>query len=205
MISRRQACGAVAFCAIFTLCLASDGLADAIAPANTQVAAMQSVAVTPTPSVSPAEPSAEPEDYSYIPLSRDLAEALVDACEALDVPLELTLSVIEHESGFQSDAIGPDGEDYGLFQIRESNHDWLESETGADPMTPEGNIICGVWFMAYLYDYCDGDWPAALTCWRYGPGNGETCEYAETVIQRANDWKRGVDIYDTANSGNRSH
>lgn len=189
----KQAVGAVAFCAIFTLCLCSDSLAGDIAPAGAQDLALQQVAEisVPSPSPTPTEAQEEPEDYSYIPLSQDLAETLVDGCESLGVPLELALSVIEHESGFQSDAIGPDGEDYGLFQIRRSNHDWLESETGADPMTPEGNITCGVWFLSYLYDYCGEDWPEALTCWRYGPGNGDTCEYAEEVLAGAAQW--GID------------
>ena len=187
----KQAVGAVAFCAIFTLCLCADGLADTSAPTEAKAVAVQPEPVidAPAPSPTPTEALVEPEDYySYIPLSQDLAETLLDSCESLDVPLELALSLMEHESGFRPDAIGPDGEDYGLFQIRESNHDWLESETGADPMAPEGNIICGVWFMAYLYDYCDGDWLAALTCWRYGPGNGETSEYAEEVLEGAARW-----------------
>lgn len=188
----KQVCGAVAFCAILLLCLCADGLADAFMPLEEpeDTVPPADVIAAPAPSPTPTEEPVETEDYySYIPLSQDLAEAMLDSCEAQDVPLELALSVMEHESGFRPDAIGPDGEDYGLFQIRRSNHDWLESETGADPMTPEGNIICGVWFMAYLYDYCDGDWAAALTCWRYGPGNGETCEYAESVLDGAEKWK----------------
>ena len=191
MRQHKQICGAVAFCAIFTLCLCADGLADAFMPLEEpeDTVPPADVIASPVPSPTPTEEPVETEDYySYIPLSQDLAEAMLDSCEAQDVPLELALSVMEHESGFRPDAIGPDGEDYGLFQIRRSNHDWLESETGADPMTPEGNIICGVWFMAYLYDYCDGDWAAALTCWRYGPGNGETSDYAEEVLEGAARW-----------------
>ena len=114
---------------------------------------------------------------------------LVAACEAEGVPQDIALAVMEHESGFDLDAVGPDGRDIGLFQIRRSNHSWLTEETGADPMTPEGNIVCGVWFLSYLYDYCGESWPAALTCWRWGPGHGETSEYASTVLAGAEKWR----------------
>ena len=51
------------------------------------------------------------------------------------------------------------------------------------------NIVCGVWFLSYLYDYCGESWPAALTCWRWGPGHGETSEYASTVLAGAEKWR----------------
>ena len=83
-------------------------------------------------------------------------------------------------------AIGTDA----YFQIKSiqmciRDSEWLASETGADPLEPEGNIVCGVWFLAYLHDYCGGDWEAALTCWRWGPGHGETSEYARAVLAAA--------------------
>ena len=123
------------------------------------------------------------------PLPPELVAALVAECEAEGVPLDIALAVMEQESGFNPDAVGPDGHDIGLFQIRRSNHSWLTEETGADPMTPEGNIVCGVWFLSYLYDYCGESWSAALTCWRWGPGHGETSEYASAVLAGAEKWR----------------
>lgn len=127
---------------------------------------------------------ADPIDELDIPLPPELVAVLVAECEAEGVPLDIALAVMEQESGFNPDAVGPDGHDIGLLQIRRSNHSWLTEETGADPMTPEGNIVCGVWFLGYLYDYA-GSWPAALTCWRWGPGHGETSEYASAVLAGA--------------------
>lgn len=138
--------------------------------------------------------AAEPEvpeapELPETPLSDELSAVLAEACEREGVPLEITLAVMEQESGFDPGAVGVDGHDIGLFQLRSSNHAWLTEETGANPMVPEGNIVCGVWFLGYLYDYCDGSWPAALTCWRYGPGHGETSEYASVVLAGAEKWK----------------
>lgn len=124
-----------------------------------------------------------------IPLSYDLQDVLQTACERWNVPYALALAVIEKESGFQTDAVGVDGRDYGLFQIRESNHAWLREETGADPMTVYGNVECGVWFLAYLHGYCKGSWEAALTTWRWGPGHGTESTYSRAVLHAAERWK----------------
>lgn len=186
IIPRKQAAGAVAFCAILVLALAAEGIADLVAPfPNSEGDKPVAVEAVSTPAPSPV-PTPEPTpDYSYIPLDAGLAGILVESCQREDVPLELALAVIERESGFDVEAVGVDGHDVGLFQIRDSNHEWLASETGADPLEPEGNIVCGVWFLAYLHDYCGGDWEAALTCWRWGPGHGETSEYARAVLAAA--------------------
>lgn len=149
----------------------------------------------PPPAVMMDRPTAptlardEPAEQPDIPLTPDLAAVLTAACAGEGVPLDIALAVMERESGFDLDAVGPDGHDIGLFQIRTSNHSWLAEETGADPMTPEGNIVCGVWFLGYLYDYCGESWPAALTCWRWGPGHGETSEYANAVLEAAEKWR----------------
>lgn len=123
-----------------------------------------------------------------IPLSYYLQDILATSCEANGVPRHIALGVIQTESRFCPDAVGQDGHDFGLFQLRDSNHSWLMEQTGADPMTPAGNVQCGVYFLAYLYDRYDGDWPAALTAWRYGRDNGRR-SYAEAVLAAAAEWE----------------
>lgn len=130
---------------------------------------------------------AEAELINPTPLSDELYIVLLDACEDSGVEVPLALGVIEVESGFDVDAIGPDGKDIGLYQIRTSNHAWLTSETGADPMTPAGNIECGVWMLGYLlgrYETQD----AALTAYRWGHDNGERT-YAAAVFEAAEEWR----------------
>lgn len=122
-----------------------------------------------------------------IPLSAELQEVLISACDTYDVGLPIALAVIEGESGFDPDAVGIDGKDFGLFQIRQSNHAWLEGETGEDPMTYEGNIECGVWLLSYL----DGRYETtseALTAYRWGHDNGDRT-YANAVLERAEAWE----------------
>lgn len=182
--------------------IAAPYVADAAAPipAQVQTPAPSAYIVSDKPYIGIQEsediPANSPEELwsvdtnpacDGIPLEYDLAHQLVESCLEHDVPLELAIAVMEQESGFQPDAVGPDGHDFGLFQIRDSNHSWLSKETESDPMTPEGNIVCGVWLIGYLLDrYNSTD--AALTAYRYGHDNGERL-YAEKVLDSAKTWK----------------
>lgn len=121
-----------------------------------------------------------------IPLDYLYQDILRTACEQYGVPSPLALAVIETESGFDVDAVGVDGRDVGLFQIRTSNHRWLSQETGADPMTPAGNIECGVWLLGFLLEE-HGSEEAALTAYRWGKDNGSR-DYARTVLAVAEQW-----------------
>lgn len=129
-----------------------------------------------------------------IPLDYLYQDILRSACERYSVPYTLALAVIETESGFDVDAVGVDGRDIGLFQIRESNHEWLSNETGMDPKNPAGNIECGVWLLGYLLDEYDNT-ESALTAYRWGHDNG-TRKYANAVLVLANKWKEIIDDYD---------
>lgn len=115
-----------------------------------------------------------------VPLDYELQDRLHTACERYGVDYALALGAIEVESGFDAEAVGIDGHDIGLFQIRTSNH--------TDPMTPEGNIECGVWLLGYLLDRCDTT-DAALTAYRWGHDNGDRW-YAEAVLEAAERWRK---------------
>lgn len=121
-----------------------------------------------------------------IPLDYLYQDILRSACERYSVPYPLALAVIETESGFDTGAVGVDGRDVGLFQLRTSNHAWLSQETGTDPMTPDGNIECGVWLLGYLLDE-NGGVESALTAYRWGHDNGKR-EYARAVLAAAERW-----------------
>lgn len=139
----------------------------------------------------PTLPGRAEEVKLPIPLDDGLVSVLVEACEAEDVPLELAVAVMEQESGFTVDAVGWDGHDIGLFQLRDTYHWWLTEQTGADPMTPEGNIRCGVWLLGYrLEEY--GDTAAALTAYRWGHDNGSRT-YANEVLVLTEHWKERLE------------
>lgn len=157
------------------------------------VSMIQVVLPTPKPSEAPEEDYfielalLEQGYYSDdVPLDYLYQDILRSACERYGVPYHLALAVIETESGFDIEAVGIDGRDIGLFQIRKSNHSWLQEETGSDPMTPAGNIECGVWLLGYLLEE-NGSAESALTAYRWGHDNG-TRKYANAVIELSEKW-----------------
>lgn len=117
-----------------------------------------------------------------VPLSYDLQDIMRTACAEYGCPYPLALAVAEVESHFNMDAVGAVGE-VGIMQLNPGpqNTYWdnLEAETGEDPTTPAGNIVCGVYLLgAHLVNY--GDPEKAVMA--YNMGN--------TGAERA--WENGV-------------
>lgn len=90
-----------------------------------------------------------------VPLSNDLQDVMQIACENYACPYPLALAVAEIESHFDINAIGAAGE-VGIMQLNPgpggSYHTALRTVTGADPATPSGNIICGVYLLGKYID-----------------------------------------------------
>ena len=103
-----------------------------------------------------------------IPLDAELQKYASEMCYLYGVPYEVLLAVIEHESGFNPNAIGYNRNgthDSGLCQINSVNHAWL-LEQGIDVHTPAGNIhaavvMLGGWIQKY-------DLETALRCYASG-------------------------------------
>ncbi|MEY8418873.1 transglycosylase SLT domain-containing protein [Oscillospiraceae bacterium 44-5] len=100
-------------------------------------------------------------------LPYDLQETMQDYCEVYGVPYALALAIAEVETHFDPDAVSPT-HDYGLMQINQCNHEWLQS-LGMDPLTYAGNIEAGLYMIGnYLSKY--GDTEMALMAYNNGPG-----------------------------------
>ena len=112
-----------------------------------------------------------------IPLSYDLQDVMRTACAEYGCPYTLALAVAEVESHFDMDAVGAVGE-VGIMQLNPGpqNTYWinLEAETGEDPTTPAGNIICGAYLLGtHMANY--GEPEKALMAYNMGPA-GTRCE-----------------------------
>lgn len=103
----------------------------------------------------PAEPPLTRYD---VPLPDELQQYIILECAAAEppVPVEIVLAVIEHESGFDPDAVGYNDNgtsDHGLMQINSGNHEWLEIELGVTDMhDPHQNITAGVYILSMLLE-----------------------------------------------------
>lgn len=102
-----------------------------------------------------------------IPLSDSLQRYIYEICADEGVPVTLALAVIEHESGFNPEAVSST-DDYGLMQINAVNHKWLEEKyRTADFLNPYQNVFCGITIIGgYIEKY--GDFNKALMAYNMG-------------------------------------
>ena len=187
--------------------------ADTVAAEEPEIISASPVAVIRTPGVEdqaagedPLEAekveAALPEQGHFsdaIPLPYDLQDIMRTACEEYRCPYPLALAVAEVESHFDMDAVGAVGE-VGIMQLNPGpeNTYWinLEAETGEDPTTPAGNIICGAYLLGtHMANY--GEPEKALMAYNMGPGGAAqawaagitSTEYSAKVMEAMDRWE----------------
>lgn len=140
------------------------------------------------------------QPYYDVPISEEVQEYTLDLCIEYDIPMELVLSLIEVESGFDSDVISRT-DDYGLMQINAINHEWLNESIGVeDFLNPKENIHAGVYILSYLCHKYE-DYHLALMAYNYGEGRAKyywdkgiyTSKYSEKVVEIFETYKRTED------------
>ena len=103
-----------------------------------------------------------------VPLSDSLQRYIYEICADEDVPVTLVMAMIEHESGFDPEAVSPTN-DYGLMQINEINHERLETKYRcADMLDPYQNVFCGVTIIGSYIERYEGDLTKALMAYNMG-------------------------------------
>lgn len=102
-----------------------------------------------------------------VPLSDSLQRYIYEICADENVPVTLVMAMIEHESGFDPEAVSPT-DDYGLMQINAVNNEWLKEEYRcADMMNPYQNVFCGISIISsYIDKY--GELDKALMAYNMG-------------------------------------
>ena len=110
-------------------------------------------------------------------LSAERQWIMKDLCDRYDLPLKLIMAQAYCESSYDPKAVGPDGHDIGIMQIRDINHEWIEKEIGRDLNFKDyyDNLEAGCWYMRYLADRNpEKDWEYILLCYNRGPGGAKT-------------------------------
>ena len=118
------------------------------------------VTPNPTPTSTPKptkKPTPAPTQPTYIyldvPLSKELQEYTYKQCDYDKDLYLLVMAIMQKESNFDANAIGIDGHDLGLMQIRDCNLAALEEKFGSvDLMNPYDNVKCGVSMIKGLYE-----------------------------------------------------
>lgn len=135
-------------------------------------------------------PTKEEVTYFHVPLSHSLQSYIYEVCADEEVPVALVMAMIEHESAFDPEVISATN-DYGLMQINEVNHEWLDEEYHcADLLNPYQNVFCGVKIISSFLDKYEGNYHNALMAYNMGDygakkarENGiKTSKYSERIV-----------------------
>ena len=103
-----------------------------------------------------------------VPLSDSLQRYIYEICADENVPITLVMAMIEHESRFNPEVVSST-DDYGLMQINEVNHEWLEEDFRcADMLNPYQNVYCGITIIAKYIEKYEGDYGKALMAYNMG-------------------------------------
>lgn len=163
------------------------------------------VDVVELPDVEAHEPPGR--TYFDVPLEEELQDYIFDICEEYGVDPELIVSMIFHESNFDSAVIGENdsGYSYGLMQIMPRwNYDRMEKLGCLDLLNPYQNVRVGVDLLAeYIQKGYGIEW--ALMAYNGGPSyanrkaaEGIVSGYATRIMDDAKSLCRASESLRTA-------
>ncbi len=121
------------------------------------------------------------DKYRDIPLSHELQDVALAACEEYGVLPDVLFAVMEVESGYQPDA--RNGQCIGLMQIHSINLPWLSEQIGTTDLSdPAQNIEAGAYILGgYLERYSLTD---SLMAYNLGEG-GAKAQWAQGIHETA--------------------
>lgn len=87
-----------------------------------------------------------------VPMDEDLQEFIFYLSQAYEMDFTFVMALIQRESGYNPDVISKTN-DYGLMQINEINHPYLQEQLGITDFTePYGNIRAGMFILRKLFE-----------------------------------------------------
>lgn len=189
--------------------VAADSLVGPTMPKGFKSAVKQSEqAVAPKTEEPPVQPEEvqEPEEHpeqaltqeqavavlaEELPISEELVQTALAACQEYEVPPQLLFAVMEVESGFQTDA--QNGACTGLMQIHSINLPYLQEQIGIEDLSdPAQNIRAGAFILGgYLSRYDIAD---SLMAYNLGEGGAREqweqgihqTPYTQKILDRMN-------------------
>ena len=128
-----------------------------------------------------------------VPLDEDLQTYIIQLCEEKHIHPAIVFSMCFYESTYNSNAIGDNGNSFGLMQIQPRWHyDRMTRLNCTDLLDPFQNVTVGIDYLAEMRDRYDGHIARALTAYNQGHYNGTVTDYALNVMNLA-DELRGED------------
>lgn len=111
-------------------------------------------------------------DVSYVypvPLDEETQFSIICICEDYHIDPAVVIAMIARESSFKADAIGDNGEAFGLLQVQAKWHQERMDRLGVtDLCDPLQNTMVAVDYFAELIAYYDGNIEMALVAYNMG-------------------------------------
>lgn len=115
---------------------------------------------------------------------REMAEQIVKAAAAFDVPPLLLAVTVKRESSFQSDAIGVSNGEIGLSQVHGL------AARRCDLSTVAGQLECGARWLRKAHDKC-GDWTGGVMAYMSGRCKAKRGGRLHKAVQsRVDAWRK---------------
>lgn len=87
-----------------------------------------------------------------VPMDEDLQEFIFYLSQAYEMDFTFVMALIQRESSYNPDVISASN-DYGLMQINEINHPYLQEQLGITDFTePYGNVQAGMFILRKLFE-----------------------------------------------------
>lgn len=87
-----------------------------------------------------------------VPMDEDLQEFIFYLSQAYEMDFTFVMALIQQESNYNPDVISKTN-DYGLMQINEINHPYLQEQLGITDFTePYGNVRAGMFILRKLFE-----------------------------------------------------
>ena len=87
-----------------------------------------------------------------VPMDEDLQEFIFYLSQAYEMDFTFVMALIQRESSYKPDVISASN-DYGLMQINEINHPYLQEQLGITDFTePYGNVRAGMFILRKLFE-----------------------------------------------------
>lgn len=148
--------------------------------------------------IAESQESTEAVSYVYpVPLDAETQISIIQVCEVYHIEPAVVMAMIARESSFIADAIGDNGEAFGLLQVQAKWHQERMDRLGVtDLCDPLQNAAVAVDYLAELIDRGNGiEWALrAYNAGATGAKNGLGCDYATEVLANSEKLKAGVEI-----------
>ena len=138
--------------------------------------------------------------YFDVPLSHELQDFIFAECETYNIEPKDIIAMIERESQYQADAIGDNGNSFGLMQIQPKWHEERMLRLGCmDLLNPYENIKVAIDLIVELRNI-NSDLAWVLMAYNGGQAHadkhaeaGTISDYAAYVINRAQELQQSIE------------